>query len=310
MIKLSDKELIQFVQTEYESYQLQNFDIDRESAFKEITRELVEELEDLNSLETKQARLEHFKVKNANIEDYAEKLLTIDDNRSVLYGIRNLGGNPDIPFIQLRPNFQINSKSGALKIFEQLRDVLKVFKPLHLSFHTREKIDADFFGSIHMVSKVSDICALSPWPKEERITFESISDDSYHDWYRLGYEEFHRDSPELSTKVLVNRAESMEDSRNQGLLKFVNLDGERIGLISGEKSDFLGHSGVYFHEIFITKNFKGQGLAKAIQRKFVNSFCRDLEYVWDTIDSHNLPSFKTAFSNGRRAVRYECFVKL
>jgi L-amino acid N-acyltransferase YncA len=102
----------------------------------------------------------------------------------------------------------------------------------------------------------------------------------------------------------------MSDSLEQGLLKTVELNGKRIGLIVGEKSDFLGRTGIYFHEIYISSDWKGMGLAKAIQRKYISLFANELELIWGTIDSANLPSYKTAYSNGRRAVRYECFVKL
>jgi len=86
----------------------------------------------------------------------------------------------------------------------------------------------------------------------------------------------------------------------------VYMKGKKIGLIAEERSPFLGHSGVYFHEIFISKKWKGKGLAKAIQRKFVN----DDDFIWGTIDAQNLPSYKTALVNKRRPIRFECFLKI
>ena len=91
---------------------------------------------------------------------------------------------------------------------------------------------------------------------------------------------------------------------------FVEIEGERVGLIAGERSPFLGHDGIYFHEIFVSQKWKGKGLAKIIQRKYVDQFTEGHEFVWGTIDHFNLPSFKTAEGNGRKAVRFENFVEI
>ena len=58
------------------------------------------------------------------------------------------------------------------------------------------------------------------------------------------------------------------------------------------------------------KKWKGKRLAKAIQRKFVAELAYENDYIWGTIDSANLPSYKTAFANGRKAIRVECFANL
>jgi hypothetical protein len=309
-MKLTKDELRSFSMAELNSYNLTGLGVKTEKALLEIEDELLDELEDLNLEDTKNARLDYFKVERAKAEDYAERALNLDSDKKVIYGIRNKGGNPEIPFVQLRPNFPITSKEEGLKIYKLVEAQFSVFKPLYISFHTKAKIDADFYGSVHMVSNVDSINLMQAWPNEESISFEDITDNSYYDWYKSGYDEFHRDVPELKNKVTVNSCSSMEDSLGQGLLKFVLLNGERIGLIAGGRSDFLGSTGIYFHEIFIASKWKGKGLAKVVQRKFITSFCSDLEFVWGTIDSKNLPSYKTAFSNGRRPIRFECFVEV
>ncbi len=305
-MKLNENELQSFVMAELNTYDLNDLSLNTELALKEIRDELLEELEDLNSDDTKQARLDYFKVQGAKKDDYREKLIEVEKDKAVIYGIRNMGGNPEIPFIQIRPNFSISSKEESLKIYDLIKEDFKLFKPLYLSFQAVRKAHADFYGSVHMIARTSELINKEKWPHEDSIEFTNISDDSYYDWYTKGYEEFHTDHPELKNKVTINSSESMKDT----LLKLVTLGGERIGLIAGEESNFLGNSGVYFHEIFISKKWKGKGLAKAIQRKFVEIFCSELDFVWGTIDCNNLPSYKTASSNGRRPVRYECFVNL
>jgi hypothetical protein len=161
-----------------------------------------------------------------------------------------------------------------------------------------------------MVSTSEQIKNIKNWHFENEICFLKIKDDSYYDWYKKGYNEFHYSNPLLKTKVTVNSIDSMRDVLNQGLLFYIELSGERIGLIAAERSKFLGRDGLYFHEIFLSKEYKGKGLAKAVQRKFISNFAVGNEFIWGTIDSSNLPSYKTANSNGRIAVRFECFIDL
>lgn len=155
-----------------------------------------------------------------------------------------MGGDIDLPFISLKPNFKVSSQEQALMIYERIRSEFESFKP------------------------------------------------------------------RLKKRVTVNSIESMRESIDQGLLYEAHLDGQRVGLIAGERSSFLGHPGIYFQEIFISKDFKGIGLAKALQRKFVRESSNDGEYIWGTIDSLNLPSYRTAIGNGRIPIRYECFLKI
>jgi len=60
----------------------------------------------------------------------------------------------------------------------------------------------------------------------------------------------------------------------------------------------------------ICEHWKGQGLAKAIQRKFVDENSKQTDVVWGTINSANLPSYKTAAANRRIPIRCESFFEI
>ncbi len=299
-----------FAKAALDTFNLKQFSIDKEKALVGLKDDIGSEFEDLNAKETKKARCDHFKVTGAKPKGYEEKVLFLDSGKSVIYGIRHMGGNPDLPFIQFTPNYPISSKAEALEVYEKVGHEFLVFKPKYLSFWSRDEIDADFLGSTFMVSTSNEMKNLNEWPLERDLKFTKITDDSYYEWYENGYKEFHESSPELREKVTVNSVDSMRDSMQEGLLYFVELNGQRMGLIAGEKSKLLGHDGLYFHEIYISKKWKGKGVAKAIQRKFVASKTAGHEFVWGTIDSHNLPSYKTAKSNGRIPIRFECFINI
>ena len=309
-MKLSPSEIQSFTLAQFNTYDLKGLEINKEVALKSLNKDFIEEINDLNRESTKKARHLHFKVKGTVPNDYAEKRLILDHEKSIIYGIRNMGANPELPFINLIPNFEITSKEIALSLYENIKEEFKAFSPLYLSFHTSNIINADFSGSIYMVAKTEHVKEKNPWPMEEKLSFSPIHDDSYYDWYQKGYEQFHKEVPALRERVTLNSKETMAYSLSQGLLKFIEINGERIGLIAAEKSQFLGHSGLYFNEIFITKEWKGKGIAKAIQLKFIQSFVQDLDYIWGTIDSANLPSYRTAQTNGRRPIRYEAFINL
>ncbi len=296
-----------FAKSCLQSYELANLKVDNEVAIKELAAELADEYKELNSIEVMRARLNHFQITGAVEDDYRERLKTIDDGR-IIYGIRHMGGDRNRPFINLTADFGIASSEHAHSIYQLIKEEFEVFSPMYISFHHASEMDVDMIGSVHLVQRVEQILSVKPWPFEDKLKFRRVTDDSYYEWYRQGYEDFHLEQPQLAAKVTVNSHESMSDSLEQGLLQEVDLNGERIGLIVAEDSSFLGHSGLYFHEIFIDKKWKGRGLAKAMQRKFVTDNAGDREFIWGTIDQSNLSSLKTALSNKRLPIRYECFV--
>ena len=308
-MNLNQLEKRAFAQAILNTYDLTKVSINKERALKELIVDLEEEFEELNLDVTKNARLTHFNVKSAVANDYSEKMMKLTEGRSIIHGIRNKGGNPKLPFIQIVSNFSITSKEMALSIYDQIKDEYNIFNPLFINFYSSSNIEVDVSGLIVMASKTKKILEQRPWLQEDQISFTDIKDSSYYQWYKDGYNEFHNEVPTLKNKVPCNSEESMEDSLEQGLLKFVEFDGVRIRFISAEKSDLLSHSGIYFNEIFILRKWKGKSLAKQIQRKFISLFANNVEYVWGTIDSENIPSYKTAYSNNRRPIRYECFIK-
>lgn len=310
LMKLNELELSSFARAELNTYNLETLNLDNELALRSIRDDLRVEIEDLNCFETMKARFDYFKVKGATPGDYQERVLNFDGEKKVIYGIRNFGGDPSLPFIHLIPNFKVDSKELAISIYKRVEKSFQCFSPLYLSFQSNSKLDVDFIGSVHILEKAKRISDSKKWEQEDLLELIQIENNSYYEWYKKGYENFHAEIPSLSRKVTLNSMDTMSESLEQGLLYYVKYKGEIMGLIAAERSPFLGHLGLYFNEIFISKEYKGKGLAKAIQRKFVESFTTGEEYIWGTIDLENIPSLKTALSNGRRPVRYECFINI
>lgn len=307
---LSNEDVQAFASAELCTFNLSGLSIDKGLALEDLATEILSEWHDLNSPEVMNSRAEYFKIPKTSPKDYREKLLELADGRKLIHGIRHFGGDRNLPFIQLRPNFNLRSRSEALALYELLRSEYEAFKPLSLCFWSPERVDADVLASTYLVTQASEILKLPDWKEESTFSLNLIGDDSYYEWYQAGYLDFHLENPDLKSKVTVNSLESMQVPREQGLLFEVLIDSERVGLIAGERSSLLGHAGIYFHEIFISKKWKGRGLAKAIQRSFVRRVASEDELIWGTIDHSNKPSYQTARSNGRNPIRFECFVKI
>ena len=310
MKDLPSAEVKKFTSEVFRTFNLSHLNIDEGLAQKDIQEEITSQWSDLNSPDVMNSRWDYFKVPNTNPSDYQEHLVSLGAENKVLCGIRHMGGNREIPFIQLTPNFEIKDSKEALIIFNKIKNEMSVFNPLYVCFWSPVKIEVDFIAATYMVTQSKRIKDLHPWANESLVTLKLINDNSFYEWYVAGYKEFHDEKPELKEKVSVNSLEEMTDSLKQNLLFEVFYDNCRIGLIAGERSSFLGHAGIYFQEIFISKDWKGQGLAKAAQRKFIVENTLDDDFIWGTIDSSNVPSYKTALANGRRPIRYECFVKV
>lgn len=309
-MKLTKNDWSAFANADLNTFDLSSFDIDKSMALNSLAEDLREEFEDFNSIETKQARLNHFKISGATLEDFSERVIELSENKKVIFGIRHEGGNVNLPFVQVTPNFEI-SREQLLELYsDKLKDYFSIFNPLQIRFWSKRKLESCLVGATYLVSTHGQMSELNEWPSEKDLSFKNVEDDSYYEWYKSGYDDFHTEQDDLKDRVTVNSKEVMKGSVEDGLLKTVFLDGKKIGLIAAEKSKFLGHDGIYFNEIFLDKAFKRRGFAKAIQRKFVEEFSDGNDFIWGTIDYQNVPSYKTAVSNGRKPIRFECFISI
>ncbi len=299
-----------FAKIELATYNLEAFEIDQELALESVAKELEEVVKDLNREETQAARYKHLKIPNATKEDYWEHLIELDQHQKILCGIRHMGGNPDLPFVHLISNFDIQPADLVELYHQKLVDYFKLFKPQYIRYYTADEMNENKMGSCYLVQKAGVIKALPPHSEESKIELIDPVDDSYYDWYKAGYDAFHKANPDLKPHVPINGKGSMEECRKQGLLKMVHSQNEKMGLIAAIREDFLGAKGIYFTEIFINEKYKGKGLAKNIQRKFIDQATQEDDFVWGTIEYQNHPSFKTALANKRLPIRFENFIKI
>ena len=294
----------EFARTQLSTY---NIEVDENKAIRHIEEDLRKEFEELNQQEVKESRYEYFDIPNSKVSDYSERFTDLGNDKHIIHGIRHKGGNRGLAFIDVKTNFGVKTRASAIEIFEKISNEYKVFDPKMIRLMVDDHECCDVVGHVDLVSQTSSISEIEPWELESSIELIQVDKGEYYQWYEAGYKKFHHDNPHLRFKVPLNLKEDMETSRKQGLLKSIELNGKRVGLIAGERNEYLGDSAIYFNEIFVDKEFQRQGIAKAAQRKFIDLFCREVKLVWGTIDSENHASFKTALTNGRIPVHFETF---
>lgn len=291
-------------------YDLTNFDFNEKRVLSYMEKSMKEEFNDLNDENTLKMRHEYFEIEGTQLNDYGEHYIDLGNEKAVICGIRHWGANKNFPFVAVQTNFLCNKEELKNIYNKNLKHLFKVFNPRWIRFFSSKKLKGSLIGSVEIVSNKTFFDKLVPWELEADIRFENISDNSYYTWYKEAYVKFHENYPDLKHKVTVNSLETMERSIKDNLLKEVFFKEKRCGLIAGESIELLGHSGIYFDEILIFEAFKGMGLAKAIQRKFVSMFCPSNTFTWGHIDFNNKPSLNTALRNGRQIINYECFVEI
>lgn len=309
-MKILDQDLCSFAEAKLTTFNLSKMskNINKDVAINFLKDEIQKEFTELNVEKVKKQRMDFFKVGRPS--DYTEHLIELGENKKIICGIRYIGCDLDYPFVKLSANFSISSKKDVQDIYEVIQNKFTVFSPRYVSVNVPQKIEESRIGYVYMVAPFETVNATSPWEYNDHIELKKISDESYYDWYCEGYNEFHIEHPDLKARVQVNSKKVMRESLEQGLLYYALLENQKVGLIAGVKSDFLGHSGLYFNEILVRKKWKGKSLAKVIQQKMIKETGAFCDFVWGTIDYRNQPSFKTALSNGRQPVCYEHFIKV
>ena len=307
MQTLSESVLSGLSEAELKTYDLSQLPIDADRARRSIRAEVSELFDDLNADSARTARCARFRIPDSTPDDFAEHLLPVAGAGHALCGIRHANLNPELPFVALKTDFPLSGVEAVAEVYAQVEAHFRVFRPRWVAVTTRRPIGGQLRAT-WMVQHARAMQARGPWPGEAALSLEQVSSTDYYAWYRAEYEAFLEAHPHLVDLVSINDLSVMEQSREAGLLHYLMLDGARAGLIAAERSDFLGHPGLYFNELYLTEAHRGRGLAKALQRRFVAECCPGDAFVWGTIDADNQASYRTARANGRLAIRCESFV--
>lgn len=296
-------------------YDLDEIAITPNSALLGILTE-INELTGLNSTEIMENRHAHFQILNTSAVDYGERFFEIKPGCWMLTGIRHLSSKKDHPFVHMFLGF-IPTLDDLSILKEFARKQFRVFAPKHVSFWLRPSsplaldLEKNGYAARRYIAGRFSKISKSPLPLGyERITLERMQNAPDNGWYKKAYSDFHTEYPELEQWVPISDSEELQRCADDKLLYQVLVDGNHAGLIGGRNEPLLGSPAVYMTELLLMRPFKGQGLAAALQRKFLDSLESKFELVWGTIDAKNKPSTRTALKIGRTPIRTEFFLPL
>lgn len=310
-MKISKEKKSKLTESLIETFDLRSLDQERTKELLLWGEDELDDLLELNSEKIKQQRFDFFKIPNTTKDDFSEQLYQVDDSKNVLAGIRHAGGNVEIPFIHITPDFQISSLEELKKIKEKILPSLEKFSPLFIDCWVNPtwSIHSDLLKRAeprqrYIVGKISKILEENKAVRlESNFSIERVEDKNFYHWYKEIYDEFHSSRPELKDWVPINQEEDMIESMQNGLLWYILDQDKKIGIIQGEEESLLGEPSLYISEILLTRDYKGRGLAPLAQVEFIKENASYFKFVWGTIDQKNIPSMKTALRVGRSNIR-------
>lgn len=137
------------------------------------------------------------------------------------------------------------------------------------------------------------------------ISLQPFELEKHWSWYEQEYTQFLAENPVMASIVPISDKEDLGDSIEEGLCSMAFYQGQPLGMIMGEHSAELGFNGLLVSDIFIAKQFRGQGLASPMQRLYYQLHEANFEFFFGYISAANKPSFNNALKQGRSLLRQE-----
>ncbi|BDF93503.1 hypothetical protein [Pseudoalteromonas sp. KAN5] len=143
---------------------------------------------------------------------------------------------------------------------------------------------------------------------KEDISLLPFELEKYWPWYEQEYNKFLTENPAMASIVPISDKEELMESIEAGLCSMAFYKDEPFGMLMGEASEELGFDGLLVSDIFIAKQYRGQGLASPMQRLYYQQHVHDFELFFGYIDASNQPSYSNALKQGRKLLRQELYV--
>ncbi len=270
-------------------------------------RQLVEHADDLNYLRSYR---EACNVAGASPEDYAPRLVRLNDGCTAIAGIHFRGLDTDFPFID------ISACDGDLPEnidVECVTNEFEFFRPraIRLWVATWERPPKDATEDLLVLaSPISPLLSFPAPPHIERVRIEPDERLDYFDDYRALYRELNGTAPELAGIVAPEDHATLASCAQAGGFSRVLIDGRRAGFIAARPGSYRCWKGWEMIDEILAAEFRGCGFAPAMQFAFLHTL--DLQRsssIFGTIASRNLPSIMTARRVGREVVETGYFIR-
>lgn len=247
-------------------------------------------------------------VDGATSAEYGVRSIQLGGFGSVFAGIHFYGSAVKRPFVHVTAtDFEL--KASCVKpLTNLLQDEFAVFQPERWRIWL-DDVDgplAKWPGAVvdnwFLAGRRDEIRKRAVLDHQSRITLVAEPNlESYADFERC-YREFNESNPGTDEWNSAVDREVLEDAAREGGNFRVHIDGEPAGWIAARMKGDGFLSGWSMADELLEAKFRGQGLAAAMQRTFLEALPAGEELIWGTIDPRNAPSLATARRVGREIV--------
>jgi RimJ/RimL family protein N-acetyltransferase len=254
---------------------------------------------------------------NTKPEDYRHRIVSIGDERTFLAGMRFRDGKPDRRFVEVcAQDFPLDGAQTISEMAEAARRAFEAFSPERIRIHVPFEQDERTFSGLRVApdfvtvaAPVSHLQSFDPPPHIECVRLSVPGSTEFYDRYLAAYQDFHEEYPELAGSDFTQPFEDVKSLIAAGSFYEVFVDDKWAGVIGTEEATAYGMSGYQVTEKCLTKEFRGRGLAPAMERRLIDRLPKaDGAIFHGSIDSRNVPSLATAKRVGRVEVMIAMFV--
>jgi hypothetical protein len=242
-------------------------------------------------------------VERARAEDYALREIEISPGTAVLAGIHFRNRNVSEPFVGVFAQTRdLNDGEIAAATRVLIKD-FALFRPLAVRWWSPEQRDLrglpNAAGDLRLVAgRVADMTHL-PGSLAAHLSFHPESVVDCYEEFRRAYAEFLAQAT-FHNAPLPETPSSLEACEREGHLYCLRDSGRFAGLMAARPDAIRGIKGWVIFEEILGAEYRGRGLAVAMQRIFVSTFdvARGALVMGEIADA-NLPSLRTARGAGR-----------
>lgn len=285
----------------------------------ELAGSVSEVLDRIHDMETATGFRSAVPVPGTTPEDYLFKVLTVDQDRSFVAGLR-YRPDPEFFFVVIYArDYAIESAQTLAKMGDAVGRAFSSFSPRYMSAdippgHSEGQVVSGSSVKIDLITVaglLSELHRLDSPPNMGRVLLQRATSTEFYERYMAEYATFHEEAPHLRESVLPTPFDKLEQCMAQELLYEAYVDGEWAGVIAAREQTDHGMRGYRVVEEILASRFRGRGFGPALQRRFIDVLpAGDHAILHGAIDPANAPSLAAAKRVGRVEVMHTRFVAL
>lgn len=244
--------------------------------------------------------------------DVRNRWLALPEFGHALVGIRFERGDLAKPFIDVIVTTEpLRTVAQFRAVCAPLARPFASFAPTHVQHVVPSPVALDLtaLGSGAAWKQrflAAPVVAMRPLPFPsgyERVALTVPPDLDFYPRYAAVYEQLHAQRPAHREYAWVETREDLAEYSVQDALVEVLIGGRWAGLVAGFRAEEQGLCGFVVGEIVLAREFRGQGLGTAVQRRFVEALpTEEGDVLSGTIHADNRAAIATAKRCGREDI--------